>query len=603
MNEIVSNLESELDKLRQIYLKFGVMSETQSFVSPGRPSSKSARREYRASSAVGTHTPLAGPSRLGDKGGGDEFADDVLDNMTAKELDALEFAGRSTAGNGRDQSDDRLNRGRKRPASPVYRDFTDDDRPSKYLRLEPDESAAPSSPAAHAAQLPEASAATQSADASRQGDKAGDRSDEFADDVLDAMEDDALDAFEFGTNNQEGIDARRSVEQEETKIYISGEEQPKIATSFDYRPRSDDLQSEDNVVLIKSGPDSMRLTPHGNAALANVKLIVDDARGDFLLFRRHEIGAQNLKDFSSLYPGKDVFLRDNPDGFLSVGKYNELHNSQYQRDAAQAKFAAITGRPARNDLPKVIVRIDDDTFMDAEEYVNLEGGRILHGKELHVLSADGKSYHEPYTSKQRNAEYFRNITNSDQIQNALDHYVPRHTAPLPPVLVRVGNQLINGEKLVVVDYNYSPLIDSFEKHDIFLLNVKNGRPTGNYRGFSGENHYATLEQDKILGRHPETERQREASIPHVIDEFGTKMRNLPPASVDPGLLEGIRENNRQLEEAGHAWSMRYFDKSKPIDVIPSQAPSPTPPESRAAGRDTARGLNERTRGSRDDLSR
>lgn len=274
-----------------------------------------------------------------------------------------------------------------------------------------------------------------------------------------------------------------------------------------------DQPSPDKLVVTKSEPDHLRLTASGSAALGDVQMIVAEANGSYGLIRSEGTKVRSFEEWTAKHGKNGVFLRHGGDDFLSIDRYNSIHRTMYQRDAAGARFSAVSGRSSRVDLPPLMVEDDKGDFVGIHDYLNQPDAHSLHKKNIVILSPSGKALHNPWVSKKQNLGYFQSLKTSEQVADLLDGYDQfRHTRnPLPVVLVRMGDKLVKAEKLNVLDY---------PKEDLFLLNHKEGRYTSNYTAFSK---YSTpmLEQAQILERHPPT--KREAA------DDAAKKRGLDPA--------------------------------------------------------------------------
>jgi hypothetical protein len=292
-----------------------------------------------------------------------------------------------------------------------------------------------------------------------------------------------------------------------------------------------DLPS-DKLVLKKAGPDHLRLTESGVSALGDVSMIVREADGSYGLVRSERIKARSFEEWTAKHGRDGVFLRDGND-FLSVDRYNSTHNTKYKPDAAGGRFAAISGRSSRGDLPQLMIEDDEGDFVEIHDYLSRAGSRSLKERNIIIPSANGKALHSPWVSEKQNRLYFAGLTTDEQVLRLLgcyDRYSHRRK-PLPPVLVLVDGKLVNGEKLNVLDHLYAPFVERHPEENLFLQNHENGRLTGNYKIL---NKYSkpTLEQDQIIGQHPQTEQERRAQIPPIVDPV-RPVAEIPPGTDDP----------------------------------------------------------------------
>lgn len=386
--------------------------------------------------------------------------------------------------------------------------------------------------------------------------------------------------------------------EDKSKIYFLNPAKSELGNAFAYMNYYADKPYEKDIALIKSDWHGLSVTRQGAQALADVSMLISQHNGDYYKPLRHdEIKGKKFADIENLYGKENTFIRSHDNSFKSIENYNKIFNTKYQTNAALARFSAIVGESDRKDIPKIIVRVSDNIFENAETYVTEASNRIIHGKQIFVLSTNGKSYHSPDVAKLQNPEYFSRITKNEQLRDALDSQLSRRHSPLPPVLVHEDGKLINAAEKIKIDHDYYPLIERYEKHDIFIQNSKNGKYTGNYRTFSGLYHEMTLDQAKTLGMHPATEREREAQIPHFIDDYGVKVRLLPPAAVDEGLLDRIAELNKGLEEAGHTIPSGHFNLEEALNrtARPMQSARPV----QRSEPDNPRGLDHHDRQRRD----
>jgi hypothetical protein len=345
----------------------------------------------------------------------------------------------------------------------------------------------------------------------------------------------------------------------ETDLYLLHPSDDRLIDAMEASTMHLDQPSPNTLVLTKSEADHLRLTASGSAALGDVPMIVREANGSCRLVRSKGIRALSFEEWTEKHGKNGVFLRDGENGFLSVCRYNSIYGHMFQRDAAGARFAAISGQSSRVDLSQLMIEDDEGDFVGIYDYMNQTGAHSLHKRNILILSTTGKALHSPWVSEKQNAGYFRSLMRNEQVADLLQGYdqFKQLRKPPPPVLVRMGAKLVKAEKLNVLDHRYAPLVDQYSKEDLFLLNHKEGRYTGNYSAFS-EYSRPTLEQDQILGRHSQTERERWAQIPHSLDPAIGPVAELPPPVVDKDLLSDIDALNKRLLESGHAYETTFF---------------------------------------------
>jgi hypothetical protein len=68
----------------------------------------------------------------------------------------------------------------------------------------------------------------------------------------------------------------------------------------------------------------------------------------------------------------------------------------YQRDAAGARFSAISGQSSRVDLPRLMTEDDEGDFVGIHDYMNPTDADSLHRRNIVILSPNGKALHNPW---------------------------------------------------------------------------------------------------------------------------------------------------------------------------------------------------------------
>ncbi|MFB9951863.1 hypothetical protein ACFFP0_23695 [Rhizobium puerariae] len=249
------------------------------------------------------------------------------------------------------------------------------------------------------------------------------------------------------------------------------------------------------VALVPRGSDETYElnAPAQNNALASMRMMVRHKPGKFVWVRPEREKVDNLEFWIAKCGRENVFLKD-PDGrFLTPDGYDRLHSSKYVRNAAEQAYTTFTERPARDDIPKVLVQINRDLFVSHEHFARIVHARHpfnhtrgfdeeLRNRHVLILAMNGKSYFSAGTTRLNNPHHFHNIVVAHHLNPEIADRPPPHHGSVPAFLVRRDRHtFISGEAMRPVIAARGERLDQIvPEADIFARKGDSGGKAGNY---------------------------------------------------------------------------------------------------------------------------
>lgn len=354
--------------------------------------------------------------------------------------------------------------------------------------------------------------------------------------------------------------------------------------------------------LVPLGSDEtyeLNAPTRGNA-LVSMRMMVRHKPARFVWIRPEREKVDNLEFWIEKCGQQNVFLKDPRGRFLTPDKYNRLHSSTFVRDAAQQAYATFTGRPARNDIPKVLVQINKDLFVSHEHFARFvrakhpldyrsKFGEELQNRHVLILAIDGKSYFSPGTTRLNNPRYFHDTVVAHGIDPRIADRPHPHPDSVPAILVRRDcHTFVSGEMMRPMIAACGVRLDEIvPEKDIFARNGNSGGKTGNYTDLRSFNNsqYRQLAPEQIAALTPglgPRENARPSAATHVS----------PPWLLRPSVSYLIETNDLEALDGLHDYMImgaNITDHDGP--PIPERLRDPSPGTSltdrREIPRDTA----------------
>ncbi|WP_080867640.1 hypothetical protein [Agrobacterium tumefaciens] len=233
--------------------------------------------------------------------------------------------------------------------------------------------------------------------------------------------------------------------------------------------------------------------PHEDERLSLMDVITRDGLGEFTFERRVPGSSYQTYDFqfyadlSKAEPSLKIWLRAGQAEF----KTPEGYVGRWGRGGASTRFDDLTIRPARDDIPALLVQLNRHTFVTIEKFRSIrkrainrpdlqDAAAAMTSKALLMLAPAGQSYLTPATMQWKHPAAFRAILQSKGLNPDLGYKSPAKNSH---ALIMVdSDRFLSAETLqATAKAKGMPLTRIYGREKIFIQNRSiQGKLTGNY---------------------------------------------------------------------------------------------------------------------------